>query len=168
MVQLTKFKEVANYLRRVAKNWFCPSRKTEAVIVGFSQRYAIWVHENLENYHKVGQAKFLEEASREFGPEFPVLVGRALKGGATLIEALLIAGMRLQREAQKKTPVDTGALKASAFTGKEEDYKELAEAAFQVSEQVRKRELNRRAKAKQRAAEKKTKAANKSKKKKKE
>ena len=31
----------------------------------FTAEYAIYVHENLEAYHKVGQAKFLESAIRD-------------------------------------------------------------------------------------------------------
>ena len=37
----------------------------DTVEVGFSAAYAIYVHENLEAHHPVGQAKFLEAPLRE-------------------------------------------------------------------------------------------------------
>lgn len=36
-----------------------------SVIVGFEEEYAIFVHENLEAHHPVGQAKFLEQPLKE-------------------------------------------------------------------------------------------------------
>lgn len=39
--------------------------KNPAVIVGFEEEYAIYVHENLEAHHDIGQAKFLEQPLRE-------------------------------------------------------------------------------------------------------
>lgn len=66
-----------------------------------------------------GQAKFLEQPARELGPEFSRIVFEAMKNGAKLVQALYIAGLRLQRESQLLVPVETGNLKASAFTRKE-------------------------------------------------
>lgn len=87
-----------------------------SVIVGFSTNYAIFVHENLQARHPVGQAKFLEQPFREMRQELFSLIGEAMKKGATMLQGLLIAGLRLQREAQLLTPVDTGLLRNSAFT----------------------------------------------------
>lgn len=87
-----------------------------AVIVGFTQNYALYVHENLEAHHPVGQAKFLEQPFRELLTQIPVILKKTAQAGKTLLQGLLIAGLRLQREAQKRCPVDTGALKNSAFT----------------------------------------------------
>lgn len=39
--------------------------KNLSVVVGFEEEYAIYVHENLEAHHDVGQAKFLEQPLRE-------------------------------------------------------------------------------------------------------
>lgn len=89
------------------------------VVVGFTQNYAVYVHENLQAHHPVGQAKFLEQPARQLKSVLPKQVARMLKAGYTLPQALIIAGMRLQREAQLLTPVDTGALRASAFTKRE-------------------------------------------------
>lgn len=91
-----------------------------SVVVGFSTNYALYVHENLEAYHRVGQAKYLEQPAREHrGTIAEVIVG-ALKKGASFVHAILMGALRLQREAQLLTPVDTGALRNSAFTRIEE------------------------------------------------
>lgn len=86
------------------------------VIVGFTQYYAIYVHENLESRHPVGQAKFLEEPYRQMLPELKDMIARGMRKGLDALQALIMAGLRLQREAQLLCPVDTGALKNSAFT----------------------------------------------------
>lgn len=87
-----------------------------SVAVSFSTNYALFVHENLEAYHPVGQAKYLEQPARQMAPELGRIIFDAVRKGAPLAQALLLAGLRLQREAQKLTPVDTGALRASAST----------------------------------------------------
>lgn len=88
------------------------------VIVGYTAEYAIHVHEDLEAYHSNGEAKYLERPFKELGPTLFKIVVTAMKGGATVEQALLLAGLRLQRESQKLVPVDTGNLKSSAFTRK--------------------------------------------------
>jgi hypothetical protein len=87
-----------------------------SVIVGYTQRYAIFVHENLTAHHNVGQAKFLEQPARQFSKDIAQVVSKAVKNGTPLPQALVLGGLFLQRESQKLCPVDTGALKASAFT----------------------------------------------------
>lgn len=87
-----------------------------SVIVGYTQSYAIYVHENLEAYHKVGQAKFLEQPARELGSLMGSIVRNTVRRGKPIAVGLFLAGLRLQRESQKLCPVDTGALKGSAFT----------------------------------------------------
>ena len=90
-----------------------------SVAVGYSAHYALTVHENLESHHNVGQAKYLEQPAREYKDELAGVVVRAVKGGATLLQGLYLAGLRLQRESQKIVPIDTGNLRGSAFTVKE-------------------------------------------------
>ena len=110
-----------------------------SVIVGYTANYALHVHENIEmkwkglprlpnpphkgNYwdgsRSPGQAKFLEQPARELRYEFGRIIFEAMKNGATMLQALYIAGLRLQRESQLLVPVDTGNMKASAFTRKE-------------------------------------------------
>lgn len=90
--------------------------RSASVIVGFTQAYALHVHEDLEAHHPVGKAKFLEDPFRRLAREIPGIVNQVFRQGKSLAEGLLIAGLRVQRESQLETPVDTGALKASAFT----------------------------------------------------
>lgn len=66
-----------------------------------------------------GQAKFLEQPFRELRDEMSRLLTVALGNGATLEQSLYIIGLRLQRESQLLVPVDSGNLKASAFTRKD-------------------------------------------------
>jgi hypothetical protein len=92
-----------------------------SVVVGYTARYGLWVHENLQNRHPVGQAKFLEAPARQLSSDGTLakIVSNAKKRGLELGTCLLLAGLRLQREAMRLTPVDTGALRASAFTRRE-------------------------------------------------
>ena len=86
-------------------------------IVGYTAAYAIYVHENLQAQHKSGKtAKFLETPARLLHDELAAIIFKALQAGRTVAQALLLAGLKLQAESQKICPVDTGALKASAFT----------------------------------------------------
>lgn len=109
--------------------------KDTSVVVGFTAFYALFVHENLEmklaglprpkgrgqywDPQGRAQAKFLEEPFRTMRGELLKTVQDGLRRGLTLGKALLVAGLRLQREAQLRCPVDTGNLRASAFTREE-------------------------------------------------
>ncbi len=119
-----------------------------SVTVGFTQNYGLYVHEDMDARHEVGQAKFLEQPARKLEKTLGDLTAKAVANGATIEEGLIIAGLRLQREAQELTPVDTGALKASAFTCKTRDVDRIAEVAFKKSEKIRKSSLSKRAKKK--------------------
>lgn len=87
-----------------------------SVIVGYTAYYAIYVHENVGVEFKVGQAKFLEEPARYQQDGMRRVFNQVLKGGGTVEQALMMAGLYLQRESQLLCPVDTGNLRASAFT----------------------------------------------------
>ena len=87
-----------------------------SALVGYTQAYAIYVHENLEAKHPVGQAKFLETPMRENEAELRQVINDALKRGVALEYALLVGGLRLQGLSQRLCPVDTGALRNSAVT----------------------------------------------------
>jgi hypothetical protein len=87
-----------------------------SVVVGYTAGYSLYVHEDFEARHTVGNAKFLEGPARRLAPELKRIVAEAVKRGVPLPQALLLAGLRLQREARLLTPVKTGALRASAFT----------------------------------------------------
>lgn len=84
--------------------------------VGYEAEYAIFVHENLTAYHRVGQAKYLEEPARTLQVQIRQTINSALAAGASLDEALYAGGLYLQGESQKLVPVDTGFLRNSAFT----------------------------------------------------
>lgn len=87
-----------------------------SVTVGYTQAYALFVHENLAAVHPIGQAKFLEQPARTMASELSQYIKNALKAKKTLSQALLLAGLKLQAASQKLVPVKTGALKGSAFT----------------------------------------------------
>jgi hypothetical protein len=63
-----------------------------------------------------GQAKFLEEPARTMSKELGRIVAEITKSTGSLEQGMLAAGLRLQREAMLRVPVDLGNLKASAFT----------------------------------------------------
>ncbi len=67
-----------------------------------------------------GQAKFLEEPARTMTAVFSQIVVQAMRAGKTFGQALLLVGLRIQREAMLRTPIDTGNLRASAFCRYEE------------------------------------------------
>lgn len=89
------------------------------VVVGYTQQYALYVHEDLEARHPVGQAKFLEQPARQMGKVLGSKVSELVRRGLPFNRALLIAGLDLQKASQQLVPVDTGALKGSAFTREE-------------------------------------------------
>ena len=89
------------------------------VIVGYTQRYAVYVHE-VQAKHKTGkQWKYLEAPFRVLAPEIIKIVARIYEATGSVTKGLLVAGLRLQRESQKIVPIDTSALKASAYTALE-------------------------------------------------
>jgi len=117
MAQILGLQKLVAQLRAKA----AASRREDnvSVSVGFTQAYAIFVHEDLTAKHKPGkQAKYLEQPARQLSSsgELGRIVLRAKQSGQTMAQGLLLAGLRLQREAMMLCPVDTGALKASAFT----------------------------------------------------
>jgi hypothetical protein len=89
------------------------------VVVGYTAGYALPVHEDREAHHPVGKAGFLLDPARRLAPELKRIVAEAVKRGVPLPQALLLAGLRLQRESQAECPVDKGYLRSSAFTALE-------------------------------------------------
>ncbi len=51
--------------------------------VFYRQKYALWVHENLDAHHTVGQAKFLEQPAREKRKQIIDVYKRVLEGKQT-------------------------------------------------------------------------------------
>lgn len=102
-----------------------------SVAVGFTAAHAIHVHENMEaklmgqprpsgigNYWgpSLHGPKFLERPARELAVQIASICREGLRRGLTMAQALLRAGLFLQRESQKRVPVEYGTLRASAFT----------------------------------------------------
>jgi hypothetical protein len=70
----------------------------------------------LQAHHPVGQAKFLEQPARENAAKYAETIRQAVRGGLTLKQGVVMAGLELQADSMRLAPVDTGALRASAFT----------------------------------------------------
>ena len=131
MAKIENLQRLIDKLRdRAAK-----SRKDDncSVSVGYTAAYALYVHENRNVVHAgqqfvsyasgkrreytgVGKAGFLLDPARRLSPQLASITAQARQRGLTMAQALLLAGLRLQRESQLECPVDTGAMKASAFT----------------------------------------------------
>lgn len=94
------------------------SAKSTSVDVGYTASYSLPVHEMVGASFKAPgtQAKFLEQPARELQPRLKDRLKAWLGRGLTLAQALLAIGFRLQRDSQKICPIDTGNLRASAFT----------------------------------------------------
>lgn len=107
-----------------------------SVTVGFTQKYALYVHEVQAN-HVVGQWKYLEAPARSLKYGIARNVEKALTRGVPMEQALMLGGLLLQREAQKLTPVDTSALKASAFTCPTDRVEAVSQAKYAESESIR-------------------------------
>ena len=125
---INSFKSVADKLRKLKAQ----APPHVAVLVGYSAKYALYVHENVEMKGKglprrngkgfywdpqgQAQAKFLEQPAREMSKELATLIEKKFKETKDVRKALITAGLVLQRASQKLVPVDTGHLKNSAFT----------------------------------------------------
>lgn len=106
------------------------------VVVGYSQRYAIWVHETNKNY-RVGQWKYLEDPNRRLQSTLRAIIVQVYKKTRSMKQALLVAAFRLLRESQELCPEDTGALRASGYVAMESEEQQVAAAAFARSETIR-------------------------------
>lgn len=117
MATVNNLQKVLSALRDAQGKYMPGGRKSNVrVVVGYTQSYAIYVHENRNAFHPVGKAGFLLDPARRLAGELARIVRTALRRGRTVSQALLMAGLRLQRESQQEVPVDTGALRASAYT----------------------------------------------------
>lgn len=114
------------------------TRKVQvSVIVGYTAAYALYVHENREIWppgmrlagqprprnrglfwDPQGQAKpaFLIDPAREKRHEIGRIIVEVTKNTGSISSGMFMAGLYLQRLSQEQVPVDTGVLKASAFT----------------------------------------------------
>jgi hypothetical protein len=90
-------------------------RKRLQVVVGYDTPYAFYVHENLEARHTTGQAKYLEQPTRELAQDMANIVKDSLLNKRSLEEGLTKAGKLLLDRSKELVPVDTGALRDSGF-----------------------------------------------------
>ncbi len=113
--------------------------KNAAVVVGFSQRYAIFVHEHIpaNATYRVGRSKYLESTSREFSEVLGQDIVRGVKAGRPLLEVLLETGQVLLNATKEVTPLKTGALRASGFVAPASQKDQAAAEAFSRSEVLR-------------------------------
>ena len=122
MVKITGLDAVKEAIKGKAKKY----GSRDSVVMGYrGVKYALSVHENAKaqarrqlmpaGKNPKAQWKFLEQPARELRGEFNKLIKIALKNGASLRAALMVAAYRLKRESQELVPVKTGNLKGSAF-----------------------------------------------------
>jgi hypothetical protein len=113
------------------------AKDSGSVVCGFGANYALAVHEKVGMtlrgqkrpkplpgvyWGPHGQAKFLEGPARSLANsgEFARIVQGAVKAGKSLMDGLLLCGLRLLRESQMVVPVVSGNLRASGFVRREQ------------------------------------------------
>lgn len=115
-ITLSGDRSLAKKLQKLSKG-----HKGGSVLVGYTANYAVYVHEMVgATFQRPGaEAKFLEKPLRENSKKYVQTVAKTIKAGRPFMNGLILAGLSLQRDSQKLCPVDTGNLRASAFTRKE-------------------------------------------------
>lgn len=120
MADITGVKKVISLLQKKLKE--NAENPTPQVSVGYTQAYALYVHENMEvsltlkNVRAGRGAKYLETPYRQMMTSMVQHIRDGLKARKPLAKLLMVEGLLLQRASQKLVPIDTGALRASAFT----------------------------------------------------
>lgn len=89
--------------------------------IGNPKRYGIYVHEDVGMQHDPPtKARFLADPFRKIQSEIPSIVQREMvKKRRSFSDALLAVGKKIKKESEEEVPVDTGALRRSAFVAKE-------------------------------------------------
>lgn len=122
-----------------AKKKYAPNNEKIEVLVGYTANYAIYVHEippTKKQAEKMGskrtakhtgnhgkaQWKFLETPARQNRTAYANIIKENLANGRPLLESLYLAGNELQKDSQRIVPIDTGNLRASAFTAKASEF----------------------------------------------
>jgi len=145
MANITNIKRLQGKLTKLADKYH--DSGTMAVVVGYSANYAVFVHERQAKHQSGKQWKFLEQPARQLGSTMGDMVAKAMAGGVKMLQALYLAGLRLQRDSQAIVPVDTGNLRGGAFTAKEDDLESVAAAAAATGSKIKGKEIGRRIKA---------------------
>lgn len=132
MAKVSNVNRIINALKRLRK--LSKTQYRASVTVGFTQNYALPVHEMVLWKHRVGQAKYLQMPLKMLKNQLRLDAISMVRSGNKVSTVLLILGLRVQRAAQKLTPVDTGALRASAFTCLTKNVEAAAQAAYNRGE----------------------------------
>lgn len=146
-MKVTNIKVLRRKIQKMRDAASNPKETHPMVQVGYTQSYAVHVHE-IQARHKAGkQWKYLEAPARSLASTLVQIVKDVVRQTGSLRKGLLLAGLRLQRESQKIVPIDTAALKASAYTAYEEEADAAAAAARSKSDQLKAAVLAKRAKS---------------------
>jgi hypothetical protein len=148
---------ISRLIRRLREQLAKDSKENKGtVVVGYTMNYAIYVHEDPNAKHAEGKSwRYLAtpaHALRLF--EFPRLARETFIRTGSVLKAILVCGLRLQRASQEIVPIDTGALRASAFTCFEEDLEQVSKASQARGEAIRKAADMRQARAVERRVQK--------------
>ena len=112
-VEVLRVKKLEGKLKQLEQK---ARRHSRGVLVGFTAKYALAVHERVDIPHRVGQAKFLEEPAKTRIDEIKTTIRKVATKTGDFGRGLFAGGLLLQRFAQQLVPVNTGFLKSSAFT----------------------------------------------------
>lgn len=109
----------------------------KGVVIGYSQEYALKVHEDTHARHAPGkQAKFLEEPARTNQQEIADIIAQTYKKTKDLGLSLMAGALYLLNLSQKIVPIDTGALRASGYVAYEKDANQVAETRRTASDEI--------------------------------
>lgn len=150
MAAIDGLERVTERINELQRNWGKP---VEPVVVGYAAQYGVFVHENLEAKHTVGQAKFLEQPARENQTEIAEAIATMAAKHKDLQKAVFAGGLLLQRKSQPLVPVDTGNLRAGAFTALESEVEQAAGKAAEAGAAKRAKTEAKRNKKKQKGDE---------------
>lgn len=151
MPSITNIERLKNKLSRLENK----HRKdgTLSVVVGYTANYGVHVHERPARHAPGKQSKFLEQPARELSSQMGGLMAKSLSSGVPMLKSLYLIGMRLQRDSQRIVPIDTGNLRGSAFTAREDELMSVmaaSEGKIMRSQQGQKEKWNKKT-AKQKA-----------------
>lgn len=111
-VKVYKLESVLSEFRKRRRNTADKKAETK---VGYSAPYALAVHERLDVYHPIGQAKYLEQPMRTEEKPMRDIIRSRLRARESLKAAQLEAAKHLMKVSLNLTPIDTGKLRASWF-----------------------------------------------------
>lgn len=76
-----KNKKNASWIRKTLKVFGVTQKYVIEVEVGFTQNYGVYVHENVGAKFTVGQAKFLEQPSRQLASRLGSIIAASMRKG---------------------------------------------------------------------------------------